>query len=65
MLKNRASGVFDPPLVGPFEFVKYKDDDRYAVLLRDDNGVIFDASVAHIVPHMDLDTVTKKRRRGG
>lgn len=24
LMKNRSSGVFEPPLTGPFEFVKYK-----------------------------------------
>lgn len=39
------------PLVGPYEFVAYKDYDKYAAILRDeDNGKTFDCAVTHLVP---------------
>ena len=38
LVKNRASGTFETPLIGPFEFVRYKDKDCYAAILEDDTG---------------------------
>ncbi len=49
LMKNRTFGVFDPPLVGPFEFVRYKRGGR-AAWLKDDAGREFDVSVSHLVP---------------
>ena len=50
LVKNRASGTFETPLIGPFEFVRYKDKDCYAAILEDDTGRQFDCSVTHLVP---------------
>ena len=55
-MKNRKPGVFEPPLVGPFEFVKYKRGGR-AAWLRDSTGKQFDVSVTHLVPVEYLDTM--------
>lgn len=50
MLKNRKSGVFEPTLVGPFEFLEFKQGSgKAAVWLQDMDGNQFDASAAHIV----------------
>lgn len=49
LMKNRTFGVFDPPLVGPFEFIRYKQGGR-AAWLKDDSGREFDVSVTHLVP---------------
>ena len=48
-MKNRMSGVFEPPLVGPFEFIRYKQGGR-AAWIKDANGLEFDVSIAHLVP---------------
>ena len=32
-MKNRKEGVFEPPLTGPFEFIKYKDRDRATLFI--------------------------------
>ena len=62
MMRNRSSGVFDPPLIGPFEFIAYKDPDRYACWLQDEHGIMFDCSVAHITPFVERDILHKRRR---
>lgn len=49
LVKNRAHGSLEPKLVGPYEFVKYKDYEGYACILRDEDGKEFDCSVAHLV----------------
>ena len=49
LMKNRSSGVFEPPLTGPYEFVRYKQGGR-ACWLKDNEGREFDCSVAHLVP---------------
>lgn len=56
LVKNRRSGSLESKLVGPFEFVRYKDYDKYAVVLRDDDGREFDCAASHLVP------VSSKRR---
>ena len=63
LMKNRASGVFEAPLVGPYEFVDYKDKDKYAAWLKDGDGKVFDCAVSHLVPMYDAPLV-KKRRHG-
>ena len=45
LVKNRASGSLESSLTGPYTFVKYKDFDGYACVLKDDNGKEFDCSV--------------------
>ena len=50
LVKNRKSGSLESKLVGPFEFVRYKDFDKYAVILRDDDGHEFDCSSSHLMP---------------
>ncbi len=45
LVKNRSSGSLEPSLTGPYTFVKYKDFDGYACVLKDDNGKEFDCSV--------------------
>ncbi len=50
LVKNRSSGSLETPLVGPFRFVCYKDRDRYACILENDDGSSFDCSVSHVVP---------------
>ena len=45
LIKNRVEGSLAPKLVGPFQFVKYKDVDRYSCILRDGEGHEFDCSV--------------------
>jgi hypothetical protein len=50
LLKNRSNGVFDPPLIGPYEFVRYKDEDKYAAILKSKEGTLLDCSVSHLVP---------------
>lgn len=52
MIRNRSSGVFEPMLIGPFEFVRYKQGGR-ACWLKDNDGREFDCSVAHLVPVED------------
>jgi hypothetical protein len=37
--------VFETPLVGPYEFMGYKDKTEYAAWLKDGNGNVFDVSV--------------------
>ena len=64
MMKNRMAGVFDPPLVGPFEFVGYKDEDKYACWLKDDQGAIFDCAASHVVPMVEDVQQVRKRKRG-
>ena len=50
-IKNRRDGALEMPLVGPYEFVAYKDYDKYAAILRDeDTGKTFDCAVTHLVP---------------
>lgn len=51
-MKNRKEGVFEPPLTGPFEFIKYKQGGR-ACWLKDAEGREFDCSVTHLVPVVD------------
>jgi hypothetical protein len=48
-VKNRKPGVLEAKLVGPYEFVRYKDWDKYACVLKDENNKEFDCSVSHIV----------------
>ena len=62
-MKNRASGVFEPPLVGPYEFVDYKGDDRLAVWLKDGEGKVLDCAVSHLVPLDESVEAGVKRRR--
>lgn len=50
LIKNRVKGSLETKLTGPYEFVKYKDYDRYACVLKDDKGKEFDCSVEHLVP---------------
>ena len=45
LVKNRASGSLESLLKGPYIFVKYKDFDGYACILRDENDHEFDCSV--------------------
>ena len=54
LMKNRASGSLESKFVGPFEFVRYKDKDEYAVILRDTVGREFDCAVTHIVQCLRL-----------
>lgn len=61
MMKNRASGSLESKFVGPFEFVRYKDEGKYAVILRDATGREFDCAVTHIVPVFDGDEVKRSR----
>jgi hypothetical protein len=49
LIKSRSSGSLVSKLMGQFKFVKYKDFDRYACILKDDNGKEFDCSVQHLV----------------
>lgn len=44
LVKNRAAGSLESPLTGPYVFVRYKDFDGYACILRDENGKEFDCS---------------------
>ena len=57
LVKNRKPGVLETKLVGPYEYVRYKDRDKYACVLKDENGREFDCSVSHIV------LVNKKRMK--
>lgn len=55
--------MFEPPLVGPYEFVGYKGPDGLSVWLKDSNGKTFDCAVSHLVPYEeDLVTGVKRRR---
>lgn len=45
LIKNRRTGSLSSKLVGPFLFVRYKDFDCYACILKDGNGKEFDCSV--------------------
>ena len=38
LIKNRSSGALASKLVGPYRFVHYKDVDKYACILEDDEG---------------------------
>ena len=49
-MKNRKAGSLEPKLVGPFTFVRYKDFDKYAAILRDEDGREFDCAASHLVP---------------
>ena len=50
LVQNRKSGSLEPKLVGPFTFVRYKDYDKYAVILKDDDEHEFDCAASHLVP---------------
>lgn len=54
--------MFDPPLVGPYEFKGYKHDDKNAAWLMDNDGNMFDCTAAHLVPLFDAPLVKKRRR---
>jgi hypothetical protein len=45
LIQNREAGALKSNLIGPFEFVRYKDPDRYACILRDGDDREFDCSV--------------------
>ena len=45
--------------MGPFKFVRYKDVDKYACILENDDGTTFDCSVSHVVP---IDSDVFRRR---
>lgn len=49
LVKNRAVGVFEPMLLGPYEVVRYKDKDKYVVELMDNDGNVWDCAVSHVV----------------
>ena len=45
LIKNRSAGSLESALDGPYEFVRYKDKDQYACILRNEKGKEFDCSV--------------------
>lgn len=59
LVKNRSAGSLETPLVGPFRFLRYKDADRYACILENEDGTYFDCSMAHVVP---VDSEVMRRR---
>ena len=62
-MKNRAVGMFEPPLVGPYEFLEYKKPDGLSVWLKDADGKVFDCATSHLVPYKENVSATVKRRR--
>ena len=62
LVKNRASGVFEPNLLGPFEVVRYKDAGKYVLELMDNDGSTWECAVSHVVPLQIEDGVDKYSR---
>lgn len=52
LMKNHDTCVFAPALVGPSEFIRYKNEGRVC-WLKDTDGREFDYSVEHLVPVVD------------
>ena len=63
LIKNRSAGSLESALDGPYEFVKYKDKDQYACMLRNDNGKEFDCSVQHLVLVGKPNKIKQMKRR--
>ena len=54
--------MFEPPLLGPYEVVRYKDKDKYVVVLQDDMGQQWDCAASHVVLMHLEETFNKKVR---
>lgn len=64
-MKNRRDGVFEPYLVGPYEFLGYKSPDKRVAVLLDGRNQQFECSSSYLVPlRAETDSHSREKLRG-